>query len=73
MRLHDCILLGVKVGKLQRSATRQLKASNSKDYIKIFYFSIHPKVLEATWCVSSKCSEIIRQLYLRYLDPLFHE
>ncbi|MDL5053452.1 hypothetical protein QQ056_07840 [Oscillatoria laete-virens NRMC-F 0139] len=42
--------VGVKVAKLQRSATRRLELNSSEDSRKIFYFSIHPEVLEATWC-----------------------
>jgi hypothetical protein len=43
-------VVGVKVAKLQRSATQRLKASSSKNFRKNFYFSIQPEVLEATWC-----------------------
>lgn len=44
-------LLGVKVAKLQRSATRWLENDYSKGSRKTsYFFSIQPKILEASWC-----------------------
>jgi hypothetical protein len=50
LKTRSLIDVGVKVAKLQRSATRRLEDSGSKYSRKIFYFSIQPEVLEATWC-----------------------